>query len=1259
MGNTQSSESSHGPDYERKAPAKLVKQRYDANDDDMRFFSSASTPGLILASGHPARRYTMPAGQSPSVASFDHSVPLPTRQNSTTALNLLSAGREPLSDAGSRQDLTTDEKQRKDRNRRSIFRSKSSSAETKRRAKPERRNTIMATSTPPLPPIEGQGVALPPNRMSIFLGPSESSYLDEAAPGNWHINDNRTSWHYNLKTYDAKRLLNLVQDDPDASRQEEGSVGVSAAPSEQRFSVLSETTWKSSHPAQPAENSPLPRVNSDLSMYTPVRRRSVIQTPGVATRHNSSRPPSVNYRFSHPPTPSNLSRQPSFEIEGRVKSMPPPPTPMSEEMPPMPRLRDPDEPLGLVTPCEGDYQTIGAFKLGTLRITNGCASPVPSPEPDEKHMINPPAPSSPQLQNNSSYFTQTLAAVESYGDSETDVVGDMGGIMPGSRSRHVTKMTTRSSVDFIESTAELPETIAENQLYDSNAPTFGASPDSPWLQTTSRINAVEDNLFDDDGQPEYSTVEKLDLRLDPNAKRDSKSENLNQARGISRSDSGFVSSPNSEYPTPQKPLSKTDSGYSSNISLRSLRDGPSKTNAEGDRSWTVALRRMSSAGSALEAPVPDLKLDGSFEVSKPETAAEPLRSPPPPPPPPKDFPASVLGRKSSSKSGQVVTSQQTGNAASQPDARDIKQDTNSSSSSSRTWQVVPVPAESPKSPHSATSEHSGSALSIGSSPVKPGRLQRFLSIGSSGRSKTLTAHATHVAEETDIPPVPKQMRRNLRTHSGLFPMTTKRLAIRPQRSRDTLKTIISVGSLEVHASAKEPLPYIPSSNSASSSTVDSQPRTAVDHRHTFAPSTLGLATFPESEAVVEPDQIGPKPTRTPSIPRKPVPSRGESVKRILSTQFYKKGPEAPADSAPTAEPEPIAYSAPSSNMGNKTYETEARAITEEGRLHGLFPSPTGRAKSLTSQVERSWSIKNWASPSPTLSSFGPMDNSMPQSPASIPSPLVSESMRKKKTSTPPPVSMKTRNQTSTRVSQPLRALSTPPAQAHSDMPASSSRRAVSHEVLRQSPLSYGRNRPQQQFLGSLEPSHLPLNASSTSHPQFMAPDWPIRSDHTSSFNKRHTSIGQVNNTELFIAELPADSVARRRPSTSGEGAYPRPNSSHRAGPDLRFGQDFASQNSVRPPPAHANQQRGILKQQSSPNFDPKWSRGPSQQFQQHWEQQEQQLGGRYHPYVPRAHGRNRSMTLAGPANGQSGQGVPYRILHSYNSPAYRNAPIWG
>lgn len=1214
MGNTQSSESAdNGQDYEyeRRGPAKLVKPRIDPNTDDMHFFSSSSTPGLILAGGHPARRYTLPAGQSPSVASFDHymALPTPTRESSSTALNLLSGGREPLSDAGSRRDSMAEETQRKDRNRRSIFRSKSSSVETGRSAMPERRNTILASPTPPLPPIEGQGVALPSKRMSWYAGPSDSAYLEEAPPDNsWHVNDNRTSWHYDLTSYDAKRLLNLVQETGEASRYDEESVKMSGAASDRRFSIVSETTWKSSHPAQAGDNSPISRVNSDLSMYTPVRRRSVIQTPGVATRRNSSRPPSISYRFSHPPTPSNLSRQPSLEFDGRAKSMLIPLS-LLPDSPPLPHGRDPDEPLGLVTPCEGDYQTIGAFKLGTLRITNGCASPAPaSPEPKEEHMIQLPALAHPSLQQmGSGYFIGKPAPISKDGDVVSATEGLIGA----------------EFVVFGTGTDTIP--------------TRADSGNSSGLQATSKTNAMDDNLFDDDIQQEYSTVEKLDLRLDPNAKREAQKEEKSQwsARGIARSDSGFVSSPTSEYPTPKKALSKTDSGYSSNISLRSLRDGSTKSHGDSDRSWTLALRRMSSAGSAVEPPIAELKLGGPPETFNANLVTEPERSPPPPPPPPKDFPRSSPPREDIRlNAARLETRPHTANAA------------NSLTSKSRTWEVVPLSSEAPSSPLSASSENFA-PMSIGSSTLKPGRLQRFLSIGSSSRSKPLTAHNTHAAEEFEIPPVPRQMRRNLRTHSGLFPMTTKRLAIRPQRSRDTLKTIISVGSLEMHSGTKEYLPYIASSNSASSSTVGSQ-SIAADRRHTFTPSSLGQVTSAEIVTVDEAEEaIAPVPQRTMSIPRKPVPTRAESMKRLLTSQFSKATPEVAVNKPLTVDTGNLGYAAGNNGPGSIPYDAKAQAITEESRMHGLFSSPTSGTKSLTSQAERSWSIKNWASPSPTLSSFGARDSAAPTSPSSIPtSPLVPELMRKKKNGTPPPVSMMTRNQTNMRVPQPLRTQSTPTVDAEPRVVAGASRRATSHDVLRQ--------HQQEQFIDNHEPLPLSFDATpATLTRRSMAPDWAIITDHGSSQNRR-LSIGQQPNFEFSPVELLSDSPPRR-PSTSGTGAHPRPASgSRRSATEVIYSDEFAF---LVQDPTQANQQR-VSPKPSSSVADPRWNR-PSQQFQQHWEQKDQQLGGRYHPYVPRGHSRNRSLSATGPPVGQPAPGVPYRILHSYNSPAYRNAPIWG
>jgi hypothetical protein len=49
-------------------------------------------------------------------------------------------------------------------------------------------------------------------------------------------------------------------------------------------------------------------------------------------------------------------------------------------------------------------------------------------------------------------------------------------------------------------------------------------------------------------------------------------------------------------------------------------------------------------------------------------------------------------------------------------------------------------------------------------------------------------------------------------------------------------------------------------------------------------------------------------------------------------------------------------------------------------------------------------------------------------------------------------------------------------------------------------------------------------------------------------------------------------------------------------------------------------------------------------------------GQYYYQHVPRGHYRNRSL---GDRSGGRALNPPYRVLHSYNSPAYRNAPIWG
>ncbi|KAK2075382.1 hypothetical protein P8C59_009511 [Phyllachora maydis] len=80
----------------------------------------------------------------------------------------------------------------------------------------------------------------------------------------------------------------------------------------------------------------------------------------------------------------------------------------------------------------------------------------------------------------------------------------------------------------------------------------------------------------------------------------------------------------------------------------------------------------------------------------------------------------------------------------------------------------------------------------------------------------------------------------------------------------------------------------------------------------------------------------------------------------------------------------------------------------------------------------------------------------------------------------------------------------------------------------------------------------------------------------------------------------------------------------------------------RPPSA------GGYRSPSKPIYDP-WS-NPHEVASEHWDQ----FGrGPAPPHVPRQHYRNRST-----GSNQGYQNAPWRVLHSYNTPAYRNAPIW-
>ncbi|KAK3336178.1 hypothetical protein B0T19DRAFT_436974 [Cercophora scortea] len=477
-----------------------------------------------------------------------------------------------LDDLGVERRASAVSTKQSDSKRRSLFRSKSS----QRAPDPERRNSLI-----------GSGLRGPDklDRANSMTYESALSYYGQAAPENWPTAPrSRASWNYDMGSYAAKRLLNL---------DEEPALEQATTMSENMMSVVSETTWKSSNPANPT-SARISRANSDLSLYMPVRRRSVIQTPGVATRSNSTRnspAPSRpgTFRHSHPPTP-NLSRQQSFESYGNgVMSMPPPMTDREY----MPRV---------VTPCEDDYQSIGAYKLGSLRITNGAASPMsPENEMDRKD----------ERLEKSDYFSRTQAP--ELGDTTSEVAQDHKQPpevltkveAPQPRSVHLSPIAM--SFMSLEVTSDVSEAwskdsaavtdVPPDYLAEINFAPFSLSvspPPSPKLETTSKTSAQEAHLFEDETQPEYSSVEVLDVRLDLSAKsQHDQIASGDTSKILERTDSGFVSiSSPVIFEQPHKPLTKADSGYSSNVSLQF--NAPSY----GASSGSTPARASSPAGTA-------------------------------------------------------------------------------------------------------------------------------------------------------------------------------------------------------------------------------------------------------------------------------------------------------------------------------------------------------------------------------------------------------------------------------------------------------------------------------------------------------------------------------------------------------------------------------------------------------------------------------------------------------------------------------------
>ena len=111
------------------------------------------------------------------------------------------------------------------------------------------------------------------------------------------------------------------------------------------------------------------RTSSDTQLYGPIRRRSLLQH-GVATRN------SWVESDSRKTLPSQLVASP-VDLPQYSYTPEPPAQPLQQLSRIETKMLDHFRHPRVSTPDSMDYSHIGSFKLGSLRITNGAASPEP------------------------------------------------------------------------------------------------------------------------------------------------------------------------------------------------------------------------------------------------------------------------------------------------------------------------------------------------------------------------------------------------------------------------------------------------------------------------------------------------------------------------------------------------------------------------------------------------------------------------------------------------------------------------------------------------------------------------------------------------------------------------------------------------------------------------------------------------------------------------------------------------------------------
>lgn len=970
----------------------------------------------------------------------------------------------------------------------------------------------------------------------------------------------------------------------------------------------------------------LSRTQSEVSLYTPMRRKSLL-TPGIATRAPT---PAVRI----PPKPKPKTRHSLPVTPARRGSL----EPMNDA--PLALLTTIDDPASIpraLTPSDLDYKQTGAFKLGTLRITN--ASPVRSPAvdrmgKDERRLQVESEPAGGRPRND--YFEDKVP------DSTTKVQST--GLSYVTEDALKKQSNIRSSVTSpvncdIDSPSAIRLQPTKPQVTRSLSSDSGGlsylrqqtSPKSPELQVTSKHTAMEDELFE--AEPlESPPIEVLDVRVDPSAKslasHPSMSSKRSNSTGMSRTDSGIGTSPASEKPC--KPLVKADSGYSSNVSLRSFssrrrREKEARRSGEAARpktppEWPAKLERSRARAYSENR-------DGQWAPEVPE----------------KDH-----------IHGSELTS---GSCPSRRNLRLLGSFTKKSKTSMSDIRIQDEDKANSQSPTDAPV----STLSIDIT-AKQKKIQRLLS-GARAPFTVRTAHM-HSLEQASIPPVPQDAESKLRRRSDSLPKLMRGEMLKTARSKDTLGTIFSVGSAEGVVDGAGP------SSQSQLENGGEPPMEDVYERDHIVPMTVALESAGPSLA------LGSMAARS-AVTRKPVPQRVRSfeagqdmrqdISHALSTQI------GPSDQRDQGRPLPSA----------------------EYKIRNPIPASDWDVTTST-LVARRKAARNTTS----------YDSGFPAIPSA---PTTAKS--------PPPVSMQNRSNKGYAQSRPDYTIPAAPVIRSNSQPtthhenrdafySSPASAAMSHSTsslvtLRRSHESFSghsyAHQPQSPVYGDpvvdvapYRPTD-PMLSAGLSRPQsreHRVPRWDVQTDHDTSRSRQSS----VDRDRSYV--IGAGTDARSTPAASANSSransfqdrpahpHPPPQLDPRH-PPVRHRSSYDGHARLHPQRSHdwegdaylssskpvpAPVPMAVTTQAYGQVYagDPRRARRASHQQlqQQQWAEPARHINSNVvinpaAPYsAPRGHVRNRTMGASVSCD-RDGNPLPFRVLHSYNSPAYRNVPIWG